>query len=49
MRIIYYLAILLAFLKIIGVIDISWTFIVLLPIINYVLGMIIAGKPSKFK
>mgnify|MGYP001060252273 CR=1 FL=1 len=47
MGIVYFVAIILAILKIVGLFNVSWVFIIALVVINFILGKIIAGKPTK--
>lgn len=47
MGIVYFIALILAILKIVGFVNVSWVFIIALVVINFILGKIIAGGPTK--
>jgi hypothetical protein len=49
MGIVYRIALILAILKIVGFVNVSWVFIIALVVINFIAGMIIAGRLTKFK
>lgn len=47
MGMVYFIALILTILKILGIINVSWTFIIALVVINAVVGRIIVGGRAK--
>lgn len=49
MGIVYFIALILTILKIVGFVNVSWAFIIALVVINAILGRIISGGPTKLQ